>query len=71
MVSYDEFRQVFVEAIGEGAIPFDFNSPWVTLYLGKKDGKHVLDYPQFAQISQSRHTSSGLQKGRTNVIGLR
>ena len=53
LVSFDEFQAVFKAAMGTNAIPFDFDSPWVTLYLGKKDGKHVLDYPQFAQISAS------------------
>ncbi|CAD6587414.1 MAG: mitochondrial aspartate-glutamate transporter agc1 [Cyphobasidiales sp. Tagirdzhanova-0007] len=50
MVSYSEFQEVFKATIGPDAIPFDFDSPWVALYLGKKDGVHVLDYPQFAQF---------------------
>ena len=58
MVSYSEFQEVFKATIGPDAIPFDFDSPWVALYLGKKDGVHVLDYPQFAQFSQCSLTSN-------------
>lgn len=50
LVSFEEFQQVFKSTISPDSIPFDFDSPWVHLYLGRKDGVHVLDYPQFAQF---------------------
>lgn len=49
-VAFDEFQNVFKATIAPDAIPFNFDSPWVTLYLGRKDGVHVLDYSQFAQM---------------------
>lgn len=51
-VSFEEFQNVFKATIGPEAIPFNFDADWVTLYLGRKDGITVLDYPQFAQLSE-------------------
>jgi solute carrier family 25 aspartate/glutamate transporter 12/13 len=50
LVTFDEFQDVFKATMSKDSIPFNFDSPWVTLYLGKKDGVHVLDYAQFAQM---------------------
>ncbi|KAF8921928.1 mitochondrial carrier domain-containing protein [Mucidula mucida] len=49
-ISYDEFKTVFSANIGPDAIPFDFNCDWVKLYLGKKNGAHVLGYNEFTQL---------------------
>ena len=49
-VTFQEFQDVFKATLTPDAIPFNFDSPWVTLYLGRKDGVHVLDYSQFAQM---------------------
>lgn len=49
-ISYDEFKSVFSANIGPGAIPFDFDCDWVKLYLGKKNGSHVLGYNEFTQL---------------------
>ncbi|KAK1234871.1 mitochondrial aspartate-glutamate transporter agc1 [Marasmius sp. AFHP31] len=49
-ISYDEFRNVFSANIGSDAIPFDFDCDWVKLYLGKKNGTHVLGYNEFTQL---------------------
>lgn len=43
-VSFDEFKKVFSENLTPGSIPFDFDAPWLKLYLGKRDGQHVLGY---------------------------
>ncbi|ESK92703.1 mitochondrial inner membrane protein [Moniliophthora roreri MCA 2997] len=49
-ISYDEFKNVFSANIGPDAIPFDFDCDWVKLYLGKKNGTHVLGYNEFTQL---------------------
>lgn len=49
-ISYDEFKNVFNANIGPDAIPFDFECDWVKLYLGKKNGAHVLGYNEFTQL---------------------
>jgi hypothetical protein len=43
-VSFAEFQRVFSENLGPEAIPFNFDSDWVKLYLGKVEGEHVLGY---------------------------
>ena len=43
-ISFDEFKRVFSDSLGPNAIPFDFDSNWVKLYLGKVGGEHVLGY---------------------------
>ncbi|TCD64075.1 mitochondrial aspartate-glutamate transporter agc1 [Steccherinum ochraceum] len=49
-ITYDEFKKVFQANIGPDAIPFDFECDWVKLYLGKKNGTHVLGYNEFTQL---------------------
>ncbi|KAI0094463.1 mitochondrial carrier [Irpex rosettiformis] len=49
-ITYDEFKNVFKSAITSESIPFDFDGDWVKLYLGKKDGTHVLGYNEFTQL---------------------
>ncbi|KAF9015681.1 mitochondrial carrier domain-containing protein [Cyathus striatus] len=51
-ITYDEFKTVFSANIGPDAIPFDFDwqVDWVKLYLGKKNGTHVLGYNEFTQL---------------------
>ncbi|GAA6035274.1 hypothetical protein JCM8097_008793 [Rhodosporidiobolus ruineniae] len=49
-VKFDEFKQVFSENLGSDSIPFNFDSPWVTLYLGKANGGHVLGFNEFTQL---------------------
>jgi solute carrier family 25 aspartate/glutamate transporter 12/13 len=43
-VSFDEFKRAYSANLGPDAIPFDFESDWVKLYLGKVGGQHVLGY---------------------------
>ncbi|KAF8078970.1 mitochondrial carrier domain-containing protein [Lyophyllum atratum] len=49
-ITYDEFKSVFSANVGTDAIPFDFDCDWVKLYLGKKNGTHVLGYNEFTQL---------------------
>ncbi|KAG6837325.1 hypothetical protein H0H93_011420 [Arthromyces matolae] len=41
-ITFDEFKNVFTANVGPDAIPFNFDCDWVQLYLGKKNGTHVL-----------------------------
>lgn len=66
-ITYDEFKSVFSANIGPDAIPFDFDCDWVKLYLGKKNGTHVLGClsPQpFLTRSSGRAPSSSFQVSR-------
>ncbi|KIP11096.1 hypothetical protein PHLGIDRAFT_28040 [Phlebiopsis gigantea 11061_1 CR5-6] len=49
-ITYDEFKNVFKATLAEDSIPFDFDGDWVKLYLGKKNGTHVLGYSEFTQM---------------------
>ncbi|KAI0059505.1 mitochondrial carrier [Artomyces pyxidatus] len=49
-ITFDEFKNVFTANVGPHAIPFDFDCDWVKLYLGKKNGTHVLGYNEFTQL---------------------
>ncbi|KAG6873212.1 hypothetical protein C0995_001566 [Termitomyces sp. Mi166 len=49
-ITFDEFRNVFTANVGPDAIPFNFDCDWVKLYLGKKNGTHVLGYNEFTQL---------------------
>lgn len=49
-IDYEEFRSVLAANIGPDSIPFDFDCDWVKLYLGKKNGTHVLGYNEFTQL---------------------
>jgi solute carrier family 25 aspartate/glutamate transporter 12/13 len=43
-ISFDEFRRILSDNLAPGAIPFDFDSNWVKLYLGNRKGGHHLGY---------------------------
>ncbi|EIW86965.1 mitochondrial carrier [Coniophora puteana RWD-64-598 SS2] len=49
-IDFNEFKQVFLANVGSSAIPFDFDCDWVKLYLGRKNGTHVLGYNEFTQL---------------------
>ncbi|GJE89667.1 mitochondrial carrier [Phanerochaete sordida] len=49
-ITYDEFKNVFKATVADESIPFDFDCDWVKLYLGKKNGTHVLGYSEFTQM---------------------
>ena len=56
-ISFEEFKAVFSSNIGTDAIPFNFDSDWVKLYIGKKN---VIGYVEFTQVS--RRTLPGAAK---------
>ncbi|KAG5647705.1 hypothetical protein DXG03_008428 [Asterophora parasitica] len=49
-ITYDEFKNVFSANVGPDAIPFNFDCDWIKLYLGEKNGTHVLGYNEFTQL---------------------
>ncbi|KAL7424767.1 mitochondrial aspartate-glutamate transporter agc1 [Cryptotrichosporon argae] len=49
-IDFDEFKAVLSANIGADGIPFDFDCPWMKLYLGKRGGAHVLGYHEFTQL---------------------
>ncbi|KAG9028301.1 mitochondrial aspartate-glutamate transporter agc1 [Tulasnella sp. JGI-2019a] len=49
-IDFNELKKVYSENVSAESIPFNFDCDWVKLYLGKKDGRHVLSYNQFTQL---------------------
>ncbi|ODA81730.1 hypothetical protein RJ55_00233 [Drechmeria coniospora] len=49
-VRYDDFRKLYELNKGPDNIPFDWDCEWAKLYIGRKDKRHDLSYPQFAQM---------------------
>ncbi|EPQ60252.1 mitochondrial carrier [Gloeophyllum trabeum ATCC 11539] len=49
-IDFNEFKNVFMANVESTSIPFDFDCDWVKLYLGKKNGTHVLGYTEFTQL---------------------
>ncbi|KAL1984012.1 hypothetical protein VTN96DRAFT_9697 [Rasamsonia emersonii] len=49
-VKFDTFKQLYDLHKGKDSIPFDWNSEWASLYIGRKKSRHDMTYPQFAQM---------------------
>ena len=49
-VTWEQFVDVLQRNRGTDTIPFDWNSKWANLYVGKKGARHELSYTQFAQM---------------------
>lgn len=49
-VSYDDFIRLCTSNRLSESIPFDFNVPWATLYVGGKKQRHEMTYHQFSQM---------------------
>ncbi|KAF2476473.1 calcium-binding mitochondrial carrier protein-like protein Aralar1 [Lindgomyces ingoldianus] len=50
LIDFSEFYNVWKAHKGEDSLPFDWNSEWATLYIGSKDKRHTMTYPQFSQM---------------------
>ncbi|KAK5084323.1 mitochondrial aspartate-glutamate transporter agc1 [Lithohypha guttulata] len=50
MVDIDELKKIVEAHKGSESLPFDWESEWATLYIGSAKNRHVLTYPQFAQM---------------------
>lgn len=51
-VTFDEFKRVFSANLGPDSLPFTFDSPWVKLFLGRREGRHVLGYKSVTLLNQ-------------------
>jgi solute carrier family 25 (mitochondrial aspartate/glutamate transporter), member 12/13 len=49
-VKFESFKELYDENKGAETIPFDWNSEWASLYIGRKKTRHDMTYPQFAQM---------------------
>ncbi|ORX36058.1 putative mitochondrial inner membrane protein [Kockovaella imperatae] len=49
-IDYDEFKAVLSANTAASGIPFDFDCDWMKLYVGKRGGRHVLEYHEFTQL---------------------
>lgn len=49
-IKSDVFQKIYEQNRGQDSIPFDFNSEWASLYIGGKNKRHEMTYPQFAQM---------------------
>ncbi|KAI9790457.1 MAG: mitochondrial aspartate-glutamate transporter agc1 [Peltula sp. TS41687] len=49
-VKYEDFQRLYNLNKGENSIPFDWDGEWATLYIGGKNKRHDMTYPQFSQM---------------------
>ncbi|KAJ6258810.1 Mitoferrin [Drechslerella dactyloides] len=50
IVKYDDFLKLYKENKSPDALPFDWNAPWASLYLGSHKTRSDLSYAQFSQM---------------------
>lgn len=50
LVKFDDFKRIYDANKGEDSLPFDWNSEWASLYIGAKNKRHTMTYPQFSQM---------------------
>ncbi|KAF2192747.1 calcium-binding mitochondrial carrier protein-like protein Aralar1 [Zopfia rhizophila CBS 207.26] len=50
LVKFEDFYKMYHAHKGENSLPFDWNSEWASLYIGAKDKRHTMTYPQFSQM---------------------
>lgn len=49
-INFDDFYDIWKAHKGEESLPFKWDGEWATLYIGAKDRRHSMTYPQFAQM---------------------
>lgn len=52
-VRFTDFVDIYKKYKGADTIPFNWDSDWATLYLGGKNTRHDLTYPQFSQMMRA------------------
>ncbi|OCK82919.1 calcium-binding mitochondrial carrier protein-like protein Aralar1 [Lepidopterella palustris CBS 459.81] len=50
LVKFDDFQKIYNAEKGDNSLPFDWSSEWAKLYIGAKDKRHTMTYPQFSQM---------------------
>ncbi|GAM83410.1 hypothetical protein ANO11243_013980 [Dothideomycetidae sp. 11243] len=50
LVDFESFKDVYSRNRSPDAIPFDWNSEWASLYIGRKKKRHSMTYHQFSQM---------------------
>ncbi|KAF2141970.1 uncharacterized protein K452DRAFT_318314 [Aplosporella prunicola CBS 121167] len=50
LINFADFERVYNAHKGEDSLPFDWNSEWASLYIGAKNKRHAMTYPQFSQM---------------------
>ncbi|KAL0262623.1 mitochondrial aspartate-glutamate transporter agc1 [Diplodia seriata] len=50
LVKFDVFLDLYNKHKGDDALPFDWSSEWASLYIGRKNKRHTMTYPQFSQM---------------------
>jgi solute carrier family 25 aspartate/glutamate transporter 12/13 len=50
LVNFEDFQRVYNANKGANSLPFDWSSEWASLYIGAKDKRHTMTYPQFSQM---------------------
>lgn len=50
LVKFDDFQKIYNAHKGEDSLPFDWSSEWASLYIGSKEKRHTMTYPQFSQM---------------------
>lgn len=53
VVKFDDFVELYKKYKGEDTIPFNWDSDWAALYMGGKNSRHELTYPQFSQMMRA------------------
>ncbi|KAF2751920.1 calcium-binding mitochondrial carrier protein-like protein Aralar1 [Sporormia fimetaria CBS 119925] len=49
-IDFEDFYEIWKAHKGEDNLPFNWNGEWATLYIGSKEKRHTMTYPQFAQM---------------------
>ncbi|KAF2741475.1 calcium-binding mitochondrial carrier protein-like protein Aralar1 [Polyplosphaeria fusca] len=49
-INFEDFYKIWQAHKSESSLPFDWTSEWATLYIGSKNRRHLMTYPQFAQM---------------------
>ncbi|KAJ4358747.1 mitochondrial aspartate-glutamate transporter agc1 [Didymosphaeria variabile] len=49
-IDFEEFYGTWQAHKGEDSLPFNWSGDWATLYIGSKNKRHIMTYPQFAQM---------------------
>lgn len=50
LVKFDDFQKIYNAHKGDDSLPFDWSSEWASLYIGSKEKRHTMTYPQFSQM---------------------